>query len=119
MSTFLEQYLYSEARKVPKSEDALRLGILSTAAINAPAIIYPARTHGGVIVSAIASRHLKAAQEAAKRFDIPQAYGSYEEMLNEPGINAVYISVPNGMHGGVYAPPHLTICAFPCTFLME
>nr|VWO96451.1 Myo-inositol-2-dehydrogenase [Ganoderma boninense] len=99
LSTFLEQYLQSEARKVPKSENALRLGILSTAAINKAAVIYPARTHGGVIVSAIASRELNTAQEAAKRFDIPQAYGSYEELLNEPGIDAVYISVPNGMHG--------------------
>ncbi|KAI1796993.1 NAD binding Rossmann fold oxidoreductase [Ganoderma leucocontextum] len=99
LSTFLEQYLHSDSRKVPKSEDALRLGILSTAAINSAAIVYPAKTHGGVIVSAIASRDLKAAQEAAKKFDIPKAYGSYEEMLNEPGIDAVYISVPNGMHG--------------------
>lgn len=65
------------------------------------AIIRPAMTHGDVIISAIASRNLKQAQENAKKYGIPMAYGSYEELLNEPGIDAVYISLPNGLHGSM------------------
>ena len=102
MTTFLEQYLHAKAHEVAKSPDAIRLGILSTANINSAAVINPAKSHGGVIVSAIASRDLKPAQEHAKKYGIPKAYGSYEELLNEPGIDAVYISLPNGMHGGTY-----------------
>ena len=102
MTTFLQQYLYAGRHTVSKSPDAIRLGVLSTANINSAAIFDSAKSHGGVIVSAIASRDLKSAQESAKKYDIPKAYGSYEELLNEPGIDAVYISVPNGMHGGMY-----------------
>ena len=102
MTTFLEQYLHAKAHEVSKSPDAIRLGILSTANSNSAALINPAKSHGGVIVSAIASRDLKPAQEHAKKYGIPKAYGSYEELLNEPGIDAVYISLPNGMHGGTY-----------------
>ena len=67
--------------------------------INSAAIIRPAMSHGGVIISAIASRNLKQAQDHARKYGIPKAYGSYEELLKEPGIDAVYISLPNGMHG--------------------
>ena len=102
MTTFLTQYLYGANNTVQKQPDALRIGILSTANINSAALINPAKSHGGVIVSAIASRDLKPAQEHAKKYGIPKAYGSYEELLNEPGIDAVYISLPNGMHGGTY-----------------
>ncbi|RPD59640.1 NAD binding Rossmann fold oxidoreductase [Lentinus tigrinus ALCF2SS1-6] len=99
MTTFLTQYLYGSKNNVPKQSDALRIGILSTAMINSAALINPAKSHGGVIISAVASRNLDKAKKFAKQYDIPKAYGSYEELLNEPGIDAVYISLPNGMHG--------------------
>ncbi|KAI0635607.1 NAD binding oxidoreductase [Trametes polyzona] len=99
LTTFLQQYVYEKGHEQPKASDALRVGILSTAMINAAAIIRPAMSHGGVIISAIASRNLQQAQENAKKYGIPKAYGSYDELLNEPGIDAVYISLPNGMHG--------------------
>ncbi|KAI0360213.1 NAD binding oxidoreductase [Trametes cingulata] len=99
ITTFLQQYLYEKGHEQPKEPDALRIGILSTAMINSAALIRPAQTHGGVIVSAIASRNLQQAQEHAKKYGIPKAYGSYQELLDEPGIDAVYISLPNGMHG--------------------
>jgi len=38
------------------------------------------------------------AEEAAARLGIPKAYGSYEEMLDDPGIDAVYNPLPNHMH---------------------
>ncbi|KAI0671423.1 NAD binding oxidoreductase [Trametes maxima] len=99
LMTFLQQYLFENGHEQPKTPGALRVGIISTAMINAAAIIRPAASHGGVIISAIASRNLKQAQEHAKKYGIPQAYGSYEDLLREPGIDAVYISLPNGMHG--------------------
>ncbi|KAI8980055.1 NAD binding oxidoreductase [Trametes punicea] len=99
LTTFIQQYVYERGHEVPKAPDALRIGILSTAMINSAALIRPAASHGGVIVSGIASRNLQQAQEDARKYAIPKAYGSYDELLNEPGIDAVYISLPNGMHG--------------------
>ena len=99
MATFIAQYLYGTSNTAPKQSDALRIGILSTATINSAVLINPAKSHGGVIISAVASRTLEQAQKYAKQYDIPNAYGSYDELLNEPGIDAVYISLPNGMHG--------------------
>lgn len=51
-----------------------------------------------VEVAAIASRSLPKAEEAAKDMDIPTAYGSYEELLADPNIEAVYIPLPNHLH---------------------
>jgi len=49
-------------------------------------------------VSAIASRDLKRAQEAAKQLGIAKAFGSYEELLADPEIEAVYNPLPNHLH---------------------
>jgi predicted dehydrogenase len=49
-------------------------------------------------VDAIASRDLKKAKEAAARLGIAKAYGSYEELLADPEIDAVYNPLPNQMH---------------------
>ena len=49
-------------------------------------------------VSAIASRDLKRAQEAAKQLGIGKAFGSYEELLADPEIEAVYNPLPNHLH---------------------
>jgi predicted dehydrogenase len=49
-------------------------------------------------IAAIASRDGGKAEEAAARLGIPKAYGSYEEMLDDPGIEAVYNPLPNHMH---------------------
>jgi predicted dehydrogenase len=50
------------------------------------------------VLSALASRDLNKAQAAAKVLDIPKAYGSYLELLDDPDIDAVYIPLPNHMH---------------------
>lgn len=49
-------------------------------------------------VGAIASRDLKTAQEAAAKLGIAKAYGSYEELLADPEIDAIYNPLPNQMH---------------------
>jgi predicted dehydrogenase len=49
-------------------------------------------------VAAIASRDLSKAQAAAKRFGIAKAYGSYEELLADPDVDAIYNPMPNHLH---------------------
>jgi predicted dehydrogenase len=49
-------------------------------------------------IEAIASRNLAHARETAARLGIPRAYGSYEELLTDPELDAVYIPLPNHLH---------------------
>jgi len=48
--------------------------------------------------AAVASRSLEKAQEFARELSIPKAYGSYEELLNDPEIEAIYNPLPNHLH---------------------
>jgi predicted dehydrogenase len=76
----------------------IRWGVLSTAAIGVKKVI-PAMQQGQhSTVTAIASRDLAKAQEAAKALGIPTAYGSYEELLADPDIDAIYNPLPNQLH---------------------
>ena len=50
------------------------------------------------MLSAVASRTLSKAKSVAAQFDVPKAYGSYEALLADPEIEAVYIPLPNGFH---------------------
>ncbi len=76
----------------------LRFGVLSTANIGLKKVI-PAMQQGELTaVTAIASRDLPKAREAATRLGIPAAYGSYEELLADPNIDAIYNPLPNQLH---------------------
>lgn len=76
----------------------IRWGIVSTANIGVAKVI-PAMQKGvhGEIV-AIASRDLSKAQAAASKLGIAKAYGSYEELLADPEIDAIYNPLPNHLH---------------------
>jgi len=76
----------------------LRWGILSTARIGTRRVI-PAilRSRTGV-AAAIASRDRDRATATAARFGIPRAYGSYEALLADPEIDAIYNPLPNSLH---------------------
>ena len=78
--------------------DRLRWGIISTARIGIRRVI-PAllRSRTGTAV-AIASRDLARARETAAKFQIPRAHGSYEALLADPDVDAVYIPLPNTLH---------------------
>ena len=77
----------------------LRWGILSTAAIGTKKGVIAAMQKGEhTTVAAIASRDLSRAQEAAAALNIPTAYGSYEELLADPDIDAIYNPLPNHLH---------------------
>lgn len=78
-------------------EPSVRWGLLSTARINErlmPAFRETARSE----LVGIASRDSAKATAYANQYGIPNAYGSYEAMLHDPQIDAVYISLPNGFH---------------------
>lgn len=76
----------------------LRWGVLSTANIGLKKVI-PAMQQGeNTTVTAIASRDLAKARQAAADLNIPNAYGSYEELLADPNIDAIYNPLPNQFH---------------------
>ena len=76
----------------------LRFGVLSTASIGLRKVI-PAMQQGELTtVAAIASRDANKAKEVARTLDIPKAYGSYEELLADPEIDAIYNPLPNQLH---------------------
>lgn len=76
----------------------LRWGVLSTARIGLRALVPAIQRSRNGMVAAIASRDLDRAQQAAQAHEIPRAFGSYEELLQSPDIDAVYISLPNSLH---------------------
>ncbi|MDP6467614.1 MAG: Gfo/Idh/MocA family oxidoreductase, partial [Pirellulaceae bacterium] len=76
----------------------IRWGILSTAKIGTEKVI-PAMQQGELCeIAAISSRSVETAVEVAKRLGIPKAYGSYEEILADPEIDAIYNPLPNHLH---------------------
>ena len=75
----------------------MRLGLLSTANINRAILAGAARTDR-VDVVAVASRDAGRAEAYAAEHGIATAHGSYEALLADPDVDAVYISLPNGMH---------------------
>ena len=72
-------------------------GLLSTARIN-ERLIPAIRASGQSTLLAVASRSKERVQSYAKQWDIPQAYGTYEQMLADPAINVIYLSLPNHLH---------------------
>jgi predicted dehydrogenase len=76
----------------------VRWGVLSTAKIGREKVI-PAMQRGDVTeVAAIASRDAARAKATAAALGIPKAYGSYEELLADPEIDAIYNPLPNHLH---------------------
>lgn len=76
----------------------LRFGIMSTARIAREAIMPAIQDAENCVVTAVASRDLSKARALADRFGVPQAFGSYEEMLASDVIDAVYIPLPTSQH---------------------
>jgi xylose dehydrogenase (NAD/NADP) len=77
--------------------EPVRWGMLSTARINR--LVIPAlRASSRTELLGMASRDQARAEEYARQWEIPRAYGSYEELLADDEIEAVYISLPNNLH---------------------
>jgi xylose dehydrogenase (NAD/NADP) len=78
---------------------SVRWGLLSTARINR-AVLAGARASDRVDVVAVASRERARAEAYAREHGIERAHGSYEALLADPGVDAVYIPLPNALHVG-------------------
>jgi len=78
--------------------DRVRWGILSTARIAREKVIPALFKAEAVEVVAIASREAEAARAAAAALRIPRAHASYEALLADDGVDAVYIPLPNHLH---------------------
>jgi len=76
----------------------VRWGQLGTAKIGLKKVLPGMQRGKYSAVVGIASRNLDAARQAAKKLDLPKAYGSYEELLADPEIDAIYNPLPNHLH---------------------
>jgi D-xylose 1-dehydrogenase (NADP+, D-xylono-1,5-lactone-forming) len=79
--------------------DKVKWGVLGCASFARRRAIPAMLQAPTVEVVAIASRDPARAEEFRAQFGIPKAYGSYEGLLAEPGLEAVYIPLPNSLHG--------------------
>ena len=75
----------------------LRVGLLSTANINR-LLLGGARAAEGVEVVAVASRERARAEAFAAEHGLGRAHGSYEALLADPEVDAVYVPLPNSLH---------------------
>ena len=96
----------------------MNIGILSTSSI-APRFIAAVREEGSFQVIALSSRTQEKAEEKAKAWEIPKAYGSHEALLQDKEVDIVYISAVNSAHykgakAALMAGKHV-ICEKPCT----
>jgi predicted dehydrogenase len=76
----------------------VKWGVLGAANIAVKKVIPAMQKGESCKISAIASRSLEKAKRIAKDLNIPKIYGSYDELLNDPEIEAVYIPLPNHLH---------------------
>jgi predicted dehydrogenase len=76
----------------------IRWGVLGVAKIATAKVIPAMQRSSNAEIAAIASRDLNKARAAAEQLGIPQAYGSYEELLADPSIDAIYNPLPNHLH---------------------
>ena len=83
---------------VPGHAGMLTWGVLCTSFVGRQAVIPALQRSANGRVLALGSRDLERARQEADRCDIPRAYGSYLDLLDDPDIEAVYIPLPNSLH---------------------
>jgi predicted dehydrogenase len=76
----------------------LRIGILGAARIAPMALVKPAREVPGVEVSAVAARDTARAERFAAKHGIARVHKSYEALISDPALDAIYNPLPNGLH---------------------
>lgn len=76
----------------------LRFGILGAARIAPKALVQPARAVEGVQVTAVSARDSAKANAFAWRHAIPRVFASYDALVNDPDIDAIYNPLPNSLH---------------------
>jgi predicted dehydrogenase len=76
----------------------VRWGVLGVAQIAVKRVVPAMQAGQGCEITGIASRDRRRAEAAAQRLNIPKAYGSYEELIADPDIDAIYNPLPNHLH---------------------
>jgi predicted dehydrogenase len=77
----------------------VRIGVLGAARIVPSALVAPAKLVEGVDVVAVAARDPERARRFADKYAVPRTVDSYEALLEDPGVDAIYNPLPNGLHG--------------------
>jgi predicted dehydrogenase len=78
--------------------DSVRIGILGAARIAPAAVIKPARNNAAAVVTAVAARDRSRADAYAAKHGIPKVHDSYDALIADPEIDAIYNPLPNGLH---------------------
>jgi predicted dehydrogenase len=76
----------------------IRIGVLGAAAIVPMALTWPAKNMPEIQVTAVAARDPKRAEKFARRNHIPRAHKTYQDLFDDPEIDAIYNPLPNGLH---------------------
>jgi predicted dehydrogenase len=76
----------------------IRVGVLGAAAIVPMALTNPARSVPDVQITAVAARDPKRAEKFARRHRIPRVHKTYQDLFDDPQIDAIYNPLPNGLH---------------------
>jgi len=77
----------------------VQIGVLGAARIAPPALIKPAKANPDVVVAAVAARDVSRARAFAAKHGIARVHDSYEALLADPDLDAIYNPLPNGLHG--------------------
>ncbi|BCI89864.1 oxidoreductase [Mycobacterium kansasii] len=77
----------------------VRIGILGAARIAPLALVKPAKGNAEVVVAAVAARDASRAQAFAAKHDIARVHDSYDALISDPDLDAVYNPLPNSLHG--------------------
>jgi predicted dehydrogenase len=77
----------------------VQIGVLGAARIAPTALIKPAKANPDVVVAAVAARDVGRARAFAAKHGIARVHDSYEALLADPDLDAVYNPLPNGLHG--------------------
>jgi predicted dehydrogenase len=77
----------------------VRIGILGASSFAPTTLINPAKGNDEVVVAAVGARDMSSAQAFAAKHGIARAHGSYEALIADPDLDAVYVVLPTSFHG--------------------
>jgi predicted dehydrogenase len=78
--------------------EPVRIGVVGTGRVVASGLIQPAKSTPGARIVAVASRAIDKARAFAALHGIDQAYGAYDDLLQDANVEAVYIALPTALH---------------------
>lgn len=80
-------------------DGVVRIGILGAAGVTPTAVIKPAKDNPEIEVAAVAARDVDRGRAYAAKHSIPKVHDGYEALVTDPAIDAVYVPLPNALHG--------------------